>query len=331
MKSTKGLWIFAAAVLVLAVLAGGALALWGGGSSREPVPASTEEDHTLETDPDWGNTVEDGGVTYRLNTDLTTVLFLGTDDGGGDLPGLAPGEGRRADTILLLLLDNKTQQTRLVSISRDTMTEVEVYSQNGDYAYTTDTHLNMQYYYGDSSMRSCYLMKKAVSRLLYGIRIDGCLSLTAQGIVAVVDSLGGLQLTMPEDYTAIDPRYTKGAVLTLTGEEAERLLRYRDITVGGSNESRVERQLRIMETLFETLHGKIGLGRLEQILEEAGDEVYTDLEAETLKKLTSYNLDKTTYSLPGTVVEGEDHDEFHVDDAALRKLLISLFYRPVED
>lgn len=330
MKSTKGLWIFAAAVLVLAVLAGGALALWGGGSSREPAPASTQEDHTLETDPDWGSTVEDGGVTYRLNSDLTTILFLGTDDGGGDLPGLAPGEGRRADTILLVLLDNARQETRLVSISRDTMTEVEVYSKNGDYAYTTDTHLNMQYYYGDSPMRSCYLMKKAVSRLLYGIRIDGCLSLTAQGIVSVVDSLGGLKLTMPEDYTAIDPRYTKGAALTLTGEETERLLRYRDITVGGSNETRVERQLRLLETLFETLHGKIGLSRLEQLLEEAGEEIYTDLEAETLKKLTAYKLDETTYSLPGTVVEGQDHDEFHVEDGALRKLVISLFYRPAE-
>ena len=226
----------AAVILLLSVIGGAVAALWKDGPSpteprvTEPNTASTGtgDATTTETEVEWGKTIVEDGKLYRLNPNLHSILFLGVDDGNTATPGIAPGEGRRADTILLLLLNDETKQTIALSISRDTMTNVEVYEKNGDYAYTAFSHINMQYYFGDSASRSCYLMKKAVSRLLYGIQIEGCLSLKPEGLVTIVDQLGGLSLTMPEDYTDINPRYSAGASVTLSGVEAERLLRYRD-------------------------------------------------------------------------------------------------------
>lgn len=332
MKSTKNMLLLAAAIILLAILAGVGAALLGGGETPTRVDASTENppSGTEEPDVDWGSTVEIDGVRYQLNPALQTVLFLGVDDGGGAVPGVAPGEGRRADTIFLLLLNNQARTIRLLAISRDTMASVDVYEPNGDFAYSAPTHINMQYYYGDSASRSCYLMKRAISRLLYGVRMDGCLSLNAQGIVAIVDYLGGLTVTMPEDYTEIDQRFQAGVELTLTGAEAEHLLRYRDLAAHGSNEDRVERQVRLIKALVEKLQASTSASKLEDLLHSAGEDVCYDLDADTLKKLVSYRLDPDTMTLPGTVVQGADHDEFHVDETGLRKLLIELFYQPVK-
>lgn len=331
MKSHKSIFL-AAAVVLLAVLIGTGAALLSGGETRRNVDSTTgaPTPFTTEPDADWESTIVRDGVTYRLNPALQTILFLGADDGGTAVPGVAPGEGRRADTILLLLLDNQKQEIRLLAISRDTIVDVDVYAANGDYAYTVPTHINMQYFYGDSPTRSCYLMKRTVSRLLFGMRVDGSLALNAKGIITIVDQLGGLTVTMPDDYTEVDPRYQEGAKLTLTGKETEHLLRYRDTSTRGSNEDRVERQVHLIKALVNKLQASTGLKRLEELLESAGSDVCSDLDAETLKKLVTYHLDPDTLTLPGTVVAGDAHDEFHVDNAALQELLIELYYQPVE-
>lgn len=331
MKSHKSIFL-AAVVVLLAVLIGTGAALLSGGETRRNVDSTTgaPTPFTTEPDADWESTIVRDGVTYRLNPALQTILFLGADDGGTAVPGVAPGEGRRADTILLLLLDNQKQEIRLLAISRDTIADVDVYAANGDYAYTVPTHINMQSFYGDSPTRSCYLMKRTVSRLLFGMRVDGSLALNAKGIITIVDQLGGLTVTMPDDYTEVDPRYQKGAKLTLTGKETEHLLRYRDTSTRGSNEDRVERQVHLIKALVNKLQASTGLKRLEELLESAGSDVCSDLDAETLKKLVTYHLDPDTLTLPGTVVAGDVHDEFHVDNAALQELLIELYYQPVE-
>ena len=333
MKSRKAILALGGLILVAAAAFGAIMAL---SDPKEPeLPPQTTETRALSSDEEWSGTIVENGITYRVNPNIHTVLLLGVDDGTvipnyENTDAEVAGTGGRADTILLLLLNDDTKAMTLLSVSRDTMTDVDAYGTDGHFAYTYPTHLNMQYAYGDSPTRSAYLMKKAVSRLLYGTRIDGFMSVKIEGIRAIVDSLGGLQLTVPEDYTEIDERFTKGARITLTGAEAEHLLRYRDTGVHASNETRVQRQLRLIETVFSELGGRLGGERLEEAIDAAGDAMATDLDAETLKKLASYQLEAETYTLPGSVTEGEDHDEFHVEEEALRKLLIGLYYMPVE-
>ena len=58
---------------------------------------------------------------------------------------------------------------------------------------------------------------------------------------------------MPEDYTAVDPAFEKGAEVTLNGELAEKYVRKRDIEVLDSNNQRMERQSQFMDALIEKM------------------------------------------------------------------------------
>ena len=121
MKSRKSVLLLAAAVVLIAVLAGVGAAFLEDRSPKELPVRTTGSDAsasapasapaTTEPDVDFSGTVELDGVRYRLNTSLQAILFLGVDDGGGFVPGVAPGEGRRADTIFLFLLDDQSKTT----------------------------------------------------------------------------------------------------------------------------------------------------------------------------------------------------------------------------
>ena len=54
----------------------------------------------------------------------------------------------------------------------------------------------------------------------------------------------------------------------------------------------------------------------------------SDLDAETIQKLTRYAPDTELRKVPGQTEAGT-HDEYIVDEAALRAMVIELFYQPV--
>ncbi len=281
-------------------------------------------------DTDWGTRVEYSGKTYERKDALSTVLFLGIDSERVEDPLGNIGKGGRADTIILFVLDDKARTTTMLSVSRDTMMDVEVYSADGRFIYEGEMQLTMQYAFGDSARRSCWLMKKKVSELLYGIPIDGCMSMTTTGIEDIVQRMGGITLTMPEDYSMIDARYEKGATVTMDGKEAEHFIRYRDTEISGSNDTRMARQSWLIGELFHQLKANGGLSLLAQIVQEDPDYLETDVEAELIKKLSDYTLREETLKVPGETREGELHDEYYVDEEALKKLLIEMFYLPVK-
>ena len=281
------------------------------------------------------NTVTVDGVTYNLRRDLKTILFLGVDNADAGDASLEEAEGDmivnngRADIIMLFIMDPVQKTAEMLSISRDTYIDLDVYKANGDFGYTVKKNLTMQYSYGNSDTRSCYLMKRKVSELLYGVPIIGTLALKMDGIQLLVEELGGITLTMPEDYTDIDPAYTAGAQITLDGPAAERFVRYRDTAVTGTAEQRLERDSWFMRTLFGQLKAKGGMAStMTRLMDRAEDHIQSDVDAETLQLLADCTLADETCKLPGRVREGSFHDEFIVDEDALQGLVLELFYEP---
>ena len=108
------------------------------------------------------------------------------------------------------------------------MADVKIYGIDGDYMATETAQIATQYAYGDGEKRSCQLTREAVSNLLYDIPIHDYLSLNMSGIVPIVDQIGGVTMTVPEDYTAIDPVFVQGSTITLNGELTEKYIRSRD-------------------------------------------------------------------------------------------------------
>lgn len=276
---------------------------------------------------EWGRKIKLDGKSYIQKEGLTTILLLGIDDSKEPDP-LSIGTYYRSDALVLLILNDKSETVQTLSVSRDTITDVAMYDTKGDYIQSGKMQINMQYAFGDSPRRACYLTKKTVSELICGRKIDGCIAVTMSGIPTIGDLLGGLTLTMDEDYSYIDARYTQGATVTLNGEDLNRFLRFRDTDETGSNEARVARQDWLMRKLFDAISSSSRSELAETILDEAAEYIETDLDADTISKITEYRMESEGLKIPGEVRTGDLHDEFYVDQEALQELLLTLFYDP---
>lgn len=322
-SSEKRTWV--TILLILAVcIAGAGIYLAESRKKSEEAVSDAEE---IETD-----TVVYQGKKYRYNSDLELILFLGVDKSEPISLQNHAGEGGQTDTLLLAVLDREQEKVQMVSVSRDTMTDVKIYDESGEYLATEHAQIALQYAYGTSAKRSIQMTKEAVSNLLYEVPIRSYVSLNVEGIAPIVDAMGGVTLTIPEDYTMIDPAFTQGSVLTLNGAQAEAYVRYRDQTVTGSNAQRMERQNEFLLALFQQLNhaGLKSQEGFQRIFDSAGDYLETDLTAKELQRLSEYEFQTEIITLPGEMQAGTEHDEYVIDDEKLYDLVLKLFYKPID-
>lgn len=298
----------------------------------------TQEENTLEVDivePDMPMTdAFDGSVTYKgkkyeVNRNLDKVLFLGVDNSDLSREGAGIDEGARSDTIILFLLDNDTETITPLEINRDTMVDVDIYDNDGKYISQGEMQLTMQYSYGDDARKASSLTKEKVSDLLGRTRINSVISLTMDGIEPIVDSIGGVTLKLLSDETEIDPSYKEGTIIHLDGASAEDFVHLRDLERRGSNEERMSRQTQFMLAMFQTIKAQ-GNSVIETMEDAAGDYLYKDIDADTLSHFAQYEYAGDVYTLPGTIVAGNLHDEFYVDDEKLTELILDLFYKEAQ-
>ena len=272
-------------------------------------------------------TIVQDGVTWRYNTRLRTVLFMGVDTRAGAENKIGIGNNGRSDTLLLFVIDPDNERIQLITVSRDTMTKVDVYDKDRNYLFSGKMQLTMQYSFGDSASRSCQLVKKKVSELLYDLPISYYCSLTLDGILAASDLLGGITLTLEDDWTDIDPTYTAGSTITLKGDSLERFLRYRDTEVSGSNDVRMARHGWFIRQLFGQM-GKLGSTGVDMLLNKLDPYLETDMDGDTIKQLTKFQFSDEILKVPGQTIAGKAHDEYYVDDEACRQMILDVFYLP---
>ena len=199
------------------------------------------------------NTIEYNGHKYEYNTDLENYLFIGVDKKEEVTLQDTPGTAGQADCVMILSANKQTKKVKVLQVSRDSMTDVDIYDANGNYYTSVRAQIATQYAYGDGKQSSCLAMEKTVSELLYDLPIAGYVSLDIAGIHAINDAVGGVTITVPEDYTYINSVFQKGAEITLTGDLAELYVRYRDINQEGSNNERMRRQTQYIPALISTI------------------------------------------------------------------------------
>ena len=275
------------------------------------------------------NTIVYEGNTYEYNSNLENYLFLGVDTKEEVVLQDTPGTAGQADCIMILSMDKETREGRILQISRDSMTDVDLYDANGNYYTTINAQIATQYAYGNGKDTSCWAMKKTVSELLYGLPLDGYISLNIEGIRAMNDAVGGVTITIPEDYTFIDPAFVEGSQITLTGEQAERYVRYRDINQQGSNNGRMKRQVQYIPALISEIREQAGssgdfYGTYQNIL---APYMVTDMSVDQINRLSDYALSDEVAYVPGEAVPGEQNEEFVVNEEELKELLIKMFYK----
>lgn len=280
------------------------------------------------------NTIVYGGKEYRYNEHLSNYLFMGIDTREPVEEYETRENQGRADAIFLLSYDRVKKTVRCVSIPRDTMTNIRVITIDGTDTGTTREHINMQYAFGDGKDGSCRLMKEAVSGLLYDVPIQGYCALNMDGIPVAVDVLGGVELVLSDDSMAdVYPEYVKGAKVTVTKENAEQFIRHRDINEAQSALVRTNRQKELMKAVSECTRDKSAENPdfIVQLYESLKPYMVSNIGNDVLADLSEakFNSENGVIDIPGQGVEGEQHDEYHVDDEKLYELVLQMFYEEV--
>lgn len=279
------------------------------------------------------NRVSYNGNTYVEKTGLTTILIMGADN-ASDSQRYGARQGGQADFLLLLAIDHKDNVIRQLQIDRDTMAEVQMLGVLGNPVGTKSMQICLAHGFGMSSEDNCYYTLQAMNNLLEGVEIDLYLSLDMASIGILNDALGGVTVTLEDDFTEADPQMTKGSTLKLTGEQAETFVRNRMEVGDGTNASRMLRQRAYMTAALELL-----FGQLRQEPEYMG-ELYDALDSVMTTNITrgrmlneanqAYKYEVMTMeTLAGEHAVGADgFVEFHAADGAAIEWVVRTLYEP---
>jgi len=277
------------------------------------------------------NTIYHNGTHYRINPDHTNILVLGIDRWGKVIEQDIAGRAGRADVVLLLTLDQSDESISILSISRDSMVQVAMIDVFGIvYGYVL-AQLGYQFAYGDGAFSSLFAMRRTVSQLLYELPIHGTVAFNVCAIRQINEAVGGVEITFPRDFLYIDDTFTKGNTVILTDQQAERFVQFRDIYEEFSNVGRMERQELYLRALFDHMRELTNGSRRAYLTlyEKLEPYMTTDIRAEDLSTMTRFQWSEHMSVLPGQLIAGEIYDEFHVEQEALKELVLELFYIPV--
>ena len=261
------------------------------------------------------------GVTYRRRTDLTTILVMGIDH-DSEVEAEGSYQGGQADFQRLIVIDSKDKTVRQLKIDRDTMAEVTVLGMLGNPVGTTQMQISLAHGFGDGKEESCGYARDAVSRLLQGENIDFYLAVT---------------VTLEDDFSAADPAMTKGATLTLQGDQAEIFVRRRMDIGEGTNEARMVRQEEYLAQLSAQLESRVQQDQqfTAQVYDALQPYLVTDLAKGQLVNEVWAAKDDTVE--PAIALEGEHKvaedgfTEFYPTEASIQKAVLTLFWEPVEE
>ena len=314
-------------VLVAAYVIGRNVENRGAGTERGSLDGRFEEPRVVEYN----------GQRYRdRQKDLTTVLFMGIDTmTEGEKVGVGFRNGGQSDFLLLMVIDSRNKRVTPIHIDRDTMTEITVLSVLGRPAGTTKAQICLSHGYGDGKAQSCEFTVDAVSKLLLGVNVDFYVAMNLDSIPLLNDALGGITVTLADDFSYYDATMTPGTTLTLRGKQAEYYVRSRMQIGVGTNEARMVRQRDYMDKLGKALDGKTVknadfIGELFDLLEPS---LQTNMKRGRMINEV-WNARKyvraETISPAGEHVTGSDgFIEFHIDEVALTQMVLGLFFEPI--
>ena len=142
--------------------------------------------------------IEYKGESYQYNNRITTILYAGVDSVGKMEESEQYGNKARADTIALVVMDEKKEKMSILSINRDTMTDIRRYTMNGNDKGLYETHLGYAYSYGDGGEVSCENLCEAVSLLMGGIPVNRYVVTNQDSMPYINNLAGGITVTVPD-------------------------------------------------------------------------------------------------------------------------------------
>lgn len=308
-------------------------------TAPELMPVQAKEELTKEEKDRW----QEGWVKYQdtiyaYKEDILTFLIMGIDK-NKDVEE-APGgtNGGQADALFLVAMDPEEKAIKVIGINRNTMTDIDIYNEEGAYITTASAQIAVQHGFGDGMEESCERQVKAVRNLFYHLPIHGYAAVNMSAIPTINDAAGGVEVTVLEDLTGKDASLVKGATVRLTGKSAFWYVKHRNTEEFGSADKRLERQKQYLNAFIRAAKEvvKKNPAAVAELYRAVAGQMVTDVsidEAAYLAPLLSeYRFHPEDFYMPeGKTVMGEQFEEFYVDDKALYELILEIFYEEVKD
>ncbi|MEH7108701.1 polyisoprenyl-teichoic acid--peptidoglycan teichoic acid transferase TagU [Bacillus sp. JJ1764] len=273
-KSKKWLKITGVILLIL-VIAGGAYAFSVYKSFKNAV-------ETMHQPVDREQTVKRDNPVNFADKDPFSVLLLGVDERKGDRG--------RSDTIIVLTVNPQKNSVKMLSIPRDTRTEIV--------GKGTQDKINHAYAFGGVPMSM-----DTVEKFL-DIPIDYYVQVNMEGFKDIVNAVGGVTVQNDLDFTQNGHHFPKGEV-SLNGEEALAFTRMRHEDPRGDFGRQI-RQREIIQAVINEGKSLSTLTKFSNIFTALGNNVKTNLTFDQMVDIqknykdTSSNIEQMSVKEIGT-------------------------------
>lgn len=259
-------------------------------------PVKTEEEL-------WQECIED--------SDRINVLLFGTD-------------GYRADTLILVSYSKSERDLVMMTVPRDTKHEVE------GMIYQGQDKINAVFCF-PGEMGGADNQRKAIEELV-GVPIHYYVKVNYYGLIAIVDTLGGIKVNVPFDMN-YDDSYAKPELhihlnageQTLTGTQSMGYIRWRKNN-DGKGDSDIARTQRQQDFIVKIVKKSFGLN-ITKVIGICYDYVKTDLTKEDLiyfgSELIGFDFNNIRkFSLPGEA----DYRYFYQDVEKTKDMMKEIYF-----
>ncbi|QQK76544.1 LCP family protein [Salicibibacter cibarius] len=225
------------------------------------------------------------GATNLEDEEPVSFLLLGVDS--------EDETSGRTDTVIVLTVNPEDDSMKMVSIPRDTRTEIV--------GQGTEDKINHAHAFGGTEMAI-----NTVENFL-DVPIDYMATINMDGFEEMVDAVGGVTVENSMEFEQDGHHFPEGQV-ELNGDEALSFVRMRDEDPQG-DAGRTERQREVIEGLLNEGAQFSSLTSVGAILDSVGSNVQTSADSGDLADLLGYesarhNIDQLELTGEGTRIDG---------------------------
>lgn len=296
----------------------------------------------VKTETDYQEVIEYNGHKYIYNNDIVSVAFIGVDKRDLGLDNGKIGTAGQADANIVLTVDTSTGKATAIAVPRDTMVDVDLYSESGLFLRSEEMQLCLSYAYGNGTDTSAANVTTSISRILYNVPISKYFALDLDGIAPINDAIGGVTVTSLYDLKKYG--ISKGDEVHLQGDLTEAYVRTRDMDDVNASLNRTARQMQYIKAFAGQLVPAVinDFSVVSSLYNTASEYSSTDISLSNVTYLASLLLSKGVTDFDTITLEGEMkpsdridyadvvYAEFYPDEEALMETVLSVFYKQAD-